>query len=165
MHQRNLMKPLDPSPTNTSFAPPAAAATRLRSTVFTMLPVILLASVFVQGCSSMGTAGPEKSAALGRLSPTDRQVAMSGEVYRGFSKDAVYAAWGTPSKTSTTATPQGVRECWTYTRTFNGYGGGYYGISRGLVHGKHGDHYNTDNFYPAPDSSQTLGARRARRCP
>ena len=90
---------------------------------------------------------------------------MSGEVHRGFSKDAVHAAWGTPSKTSTAASPQGVRECWTYTRTFNGYGGGYYGISRGLVHGKNGDHYNTDNFYPAPDSSQTLGGTPSTEVP
>ena len=150
---------------NISSAPAAAASVRLRSMVFTTLPVILLASVLLQGCSGMGTAGHEKSAALGRLSPADRQVATSGEVRRGFSKDAVYAAWGAPSKTSTAATPHGVRECWTYTRTFNGYGGGYYGISRGLVHGKNGDHYNTDNFYPAPDSSQTLGGTPSTEVP
>ncbi len=90
---------------------------------------------------------------------------MSGEIHHGFSKDAVYAAWGTPSKTSTIATPQGIRECWTYTRTFNGYGGGYYGISRGQVHGKNGDHYNSDNFYPAPDSSQTLGGTSSTEVP
>ena len=90
---------------------------------------------------------------------------MSGEVHHGFSKDAVYAAWGTPSKTSTAVTPQGIREYWTYTRTFNGYGGGYYGISRGLVHGKNGDHYNSDNFYPAPNSSQTLGGTPSTEVP
>ncbi len=90
---------------------------------------------------------------------------MNGEVRRGFDKDAVYAAWGAPSKTSTVATQQGIRECWTYTQTFNGYGGGFYGVSRGLVHGKNGDHYDSDDFYPAPDSSQTLGGTPSTEVP
>ena len=60
-------------------------------------------------------------------------------------------------KPSTNNTSGGLQESWTYIQTFNGCGGGYYGISRGLVHGKNGDHYNVDNFYPAPDTAQTLG--------
>ena len=42
-------------------------------------------------------------------------------------------------------------------QTFNGYGGGYYGISHGLIHGKNGDHYDADDFYPGPSTSDTLG--------
>lgn len=112
-----------------------------------------LAFVLLQGCA--GTGG--RTAAMGKLSPADREVAKQGEIKKGFSKDAVYAAWGAPSKTSTVDTSQGIRESWTYVRTFNGYGGGYYGISRGLVRGKNGSHYDTDDFYPAPTEAQTLG--------
>ncbi len=140
-----------------SFVPASASTLLPRCTVFFALPAIVLASVLVQGCSCTGAANHEKSAALGRLSSADRQVAMNGEIHRGFSKDAVFAAWGAPAKTSVIDTHQGVRESWTYIRTFNGYGGGYYGISRGLIHGKNGDHFNSDDFYPAPDTGQTLG--------
>ena len=40
------------------------------------------------------------------------------------SKDAVYVAWGQPSRTKVDNTPQGIRECWTYDRTYYGDGGG-----------------------------------------
>ena len=165
MSKRNLIEPCNSFSMKRSFVPTPSPTFPVRPKVSAALPVILLAGLLLQGCSSMGTDGHQKSAALGRLSPADRQVAMNGEVRRGFSKDAVYAAWGAPSKTSTTTIQQGVRECWTYTQTFNGYGGGYYGISRGLVHGKKGDHYDTDDFYPAPDSSQTLGGTPSTEVP
>ena len=50
-------------------------------------------------------------------------------------------------------------------QTYNGYGGGYFGISRGLVHGKHGDHYDTNDFYPAPTDAQTLGGTPSTEVP
>ena len=114
---------------------------------------VLLPTIFFGGCSSMD----DRAVAMNKLTPADQHIAKQGDIKNGFSKDAVYAAWGTPSKTSIVNTRQGVRECWTYVRTFNGYGGGYYGVSRGLMHGKNGDHYDTDDFYPGPSTSDTLG--------
>ncbi len=125
----------------------------------------LLACVLTQGCSTPDKRSTAKAAALGGLSPADRQLVLKGNIHKGLSKDAVYVAWGSPSKTTVNTTARGPQECWTYVQTFNGYGGGYYGISRGLVHGKHGDHYNTNDFYPAPTDAQTLGGTPSTEVP
>ena len=74
-------------------------------------------------------------------------------------------AWGSPSKTSVDKTAQGLRECWTYDRTYYGDGGGDFGVSHGLVHGENGDYYDKNNFYPAPDPAQTLGGTRSNTVP
>ncbi len=129
---------------------------KVNAATVAILPIVLL-----QGCSSTGG----KAAAMNGTAPTGQRAAKSGDIQKGFSKDAVYAAWGAPSKTSVSNSREGVRECWTYVRTFNGYGGGYYGISRGLVHGKDDDHYIADDFYPAPNDSQTLGGTPATDVP
>ncbi len=113
--------------------------------------------LLVQGCSTTGSRAGERSAAIGSLPPAGRQLALHGDIQKGFSKDAVYVAWGAPSEKTVHPTPSGPQECWTYVRTFNGVSGGYFGISRGLVHDKHGDHYDTNDYYPAPDTAQTLG--------
>ncbi len=125
----------------------------------------LLACVFTQGCSTPNARSTDKTAALGKLSPADRQLVLSGDIHKGLSKDAVYVAWGSPSKTTVNHTARGPQECWTYVQTYNGYGGGYFGISRGLVHGKHGDHYDTNDFYPAPTDAQTLGGTPSTEVP
>lgn len=117
----------------------------------------LLVCLLVQGCSSPDAEPAAKAAVLGRLSPSDRQTVLGGDIRKGLNKDAVRVAWGSPSKTTVNQTAKGPQECWTYVQTFNGYGGGYYGIARGLVHGSHGDHYSTNDFYPAPTDAQTLG--------
>ena len=125
----------------------------------------LLVCTLTQGCSTPSGRSAAKTAALGNLSPAERQVVLNGDIHKGLSKDAVYVAWGSPSKTTVHNTARGPQECWTYVQTFNGYGGGYYGISRGLIHGKHSDHYNTDDFYPAPTDAQTLGGTPSTEVP
>ncbi len=127
--------------------------------------LVISAGLLVQGCSSTGTRANDKSASLSKLSPADKQLALTGHIQNGFSKDAVYVAWGAPSKTVVRPTARGPQECWTYVQTFNGYGGGYFGISRGQVHDKHGDHYDTNEFYPAPDTAQTLGGTATTEVP
>jgi hypothetical protein len=137
---------------------------RSRIAVFASL-AIPFSCLLMQSCSTTGSRANEKAAAIGALAPADRQLAMRGEIHRGFSEDAVYVAWGAPSAKKVNNTAHGPQECWTYTTTFNGYGGGYFGISRGLVHGKNGDHYDTDNYYPAPDTAQTLGGTPSTEVP
>jgi hypothetical protein len=127
--------------------------------------LVISTGVLMQGCSSTATRASDKAASLNRLSPTDKQLALAGRIHNGFSKDAVYVAWGAPSKTAIRPTPQGPQECWTYVQTYNGYGGGYYGISRGEVHGTYGDHYDTNQFYPAPDTAQTAGGAATTEVP
>ena len=140
-------------------SPNTKAQTPRRRPLFAVITslAIPLSCLLMQGCSTTGSRANEKSAALGTLPPAERQLAMSGNIQKGFSEDAVYVAWGAPSEKTVNNTARGPQECWTYTRSFNGTGGGYFGISRGLVHGKNGDHYDTDDYYPAPDTSQTLG--------
>jgi hypothetical protein len=118
---------------------------------------IPISCLLMQGCSTAGSRASEKSAALGALPPADRQLAVSGNIHKGFNEDAVYVAWGAPSEKTVINTARGPEECWTYIATYQGYGGGYFGIPRGLVHGRNGDSYSTDNYYPGPDTSQTLG--------
>ena len=127
--------------------------------------IALSPCLLMQGCSTPSERPSAKSAALSGLSTADRQLVGRGDIHKGLSKDAVYVAWGHPSQTTVNQTARGLEECWTYVQTFNGYGGGYYGISRGLVHGRHGDHYDTDNFYPAPTDAQTLGGTPSTEVP
>ena len=117
----------------------------------------LFACALTQGCSMLKGQSKERTATLDKLSNADRWLVLSGDIHKGLKKEAVYVAWGAPSKTTTRQTARGPQECWTYVETFNGYGGGYYGIPRGWVHGKRGDRYSTDDFYPAPTDAQTLG--------
>lgn len=143
----NILQPLNPFARSLS-----------RNSIKTVAASVgVLASLLAQGCSSSSEGPTVKAAVLSRLSPSDRQTVLSGDIRKDLSKDAVLVAWGTPSKTTVDQTAQGPRECWTYVQTFSGYGGGYYGIARGLVHGSHGDHYSNDDFYPAPTDAQTLG--------
>ena len=125
----------------------------------------LLACVLTQGCSTPDARSAGKAATLSKLSPADQQLVLKGNIHKGLSKEAVYVAWGLPSKTTVDRTARGPQECWTYVRTFNGYGGGYYGVPRGLVHGKRGDHYDTSDFYPAPTDAQTLGGTPSTEVP
>ena len=118
---------------------------------------IPLVCAFMQGCYTPGTRARSHPAALNALAPADRQRVMEGVIQKGFDKDAVVVAWGEPAAKTAYDTPHGVLEAWIYTTTVNGYDSGSFGISRGWIHGKNGYHYDTDNFYPGPDTAQTLG--------
>ncbi len=68
------------------------------------------------------------------LSPKHRELVASGQVAKGMSKDAVYLAWGTPSKVYKAEDQKGSKERWVYTRSKPTYttsvGIGYGGYSR-----------------------------------
>lgn len=113
-----------------------------------------LAGLLLAGCAA---TGPNPTASTGSVSAEERQVAQEGHVHKGFSKEAVQLAWGTPSQVTNHDTPGGAhQEIWTYIKTYHGHGGGYYGVPHGWTHGKRGSHYDPDTFYPAPHSAQTL---------
>ncbi len=111
----------------------------------------------MHGCYTPGTRARGHPAALNALAPADRQRALAGVIQKGFDRDAVVVAWGEPAAKMAYDTPHGLLEAWIYTTTVNGYDSGSFGISRGWIQGKDGYHYDTDNFYPGPDTAQTLG--------
>ena len=51
------------------------------------------------------------------LSPKHRELVAAGEVTKGMSKDAVYLAWGTPSKIYKLEENGKAKERWVYTRS------------------------------------------------
>lgn len=111
----------------------------------------------MQSCYTPGTRARNHSTALNALAPAARQRVLQGVIQKGFDKDAVVVAWGEPAAKTSYDTPHGVLEAWLYTTSVNGYDSGSFGISRGWIHGRDGYHYDTDNFYPGPDTAQTLG--------
>jgi hypothetical protein len=125
----------------------------------------LIGCILTQGCSTPSSRFAAKAAALKGLSPADRQLVLNRNIRQGLSEDAVFAAWGPPSKTNVDYTAQGPQECWTYDVTYYGDGGGDFGVSHGLVHGKNGDYNDASNFYPAPDPAATLGGTRSNTVP
>lgn len=96
--------------------------------------------------------GQAHASALAKLSPDERRLAAAGSIRTGFSKEAVLAAWGTPTEIRPGCDTGEPLDCWLYTHTFYGTGGGYYGVRRGLVYapadGRY--HYDTDDFYETP---------------
>ena len=113
-----------------------------------------LSLLALTGCYTPQTRARERPAAFQELSPADRKLALDGQVREGFSKDAVYIAWGAPSRDIVGSRRAAPFEFWYYAHTNYGAGGGYFGVSRGFVYpGKdgHGRFFDTpDDFYEAP---------------
>ena len=102
--------------------------------------------LLLAGCTTADTRAREMPAALRGLSPADQQLALSGRIREGFSKDAVYVAWGAPSRTDTLHVGSQPLSYWLYTHVQYGEAGGYFGVSRGFYyHGRYID--------PAPKSA------------
>jgi hypothetical protein len=77
---------------------------------------------------------PQKFEALG---PKHRQLVENGQIERGMSQDAVYLAWGAPSRTFQGSRNNRLTERWdysgsrpVYSNTFYGSYGRYYGPYR-----------------------------------
>ena len=49
------------------------------------------------GCVNPRSRARERPAALRQLSPTDKTLALGGNLREGFGKDAVFIAWGRPT--------------------------------------------------------------------
>ncbi|MBE7156861.1 MAG: hypothetical protein INR62_00240 [Rhodospirillales bacterium] len=145
-----------------SRTPSCSSSTSKKLGIFS---VSLIACVLTQGCSTTNSRFATKTTVLKELSLADRQLVLSGNIRRGMSKDAVYVAWGQPTRTETDNTPQKLREYWIYDRTYYGGGSGEFGVSRGIVHDENGEHRDKSNFYPTPDSAQTLGGMPSNTVP
>ena len=111
--------------------------------------------LLLPGCVTPQTRARERPAALRELSPADRQLVLSGRIREGLGKDAVYIAWGTPSRTPSLRWHQRDFDFWFYTQVSYGAGGGYFGVSRDFHYpggrGHFQDNNNgSDDFYVTP---------------
>ncbi len=111
--------------------------------------------LLLSGCFTPQTRARERSAALRQLSPADQQLVLSGRIREGLNKDAVYIAWGAPSRTPVYHLRQRSFDFWFYTQISYGTGGGFFGVSRdfhypgGRGHFQ-GDNSGADDFYVTP---------------
>ena len=98
----------------------------------------------VSSCSVPSTQSriAKNSSMYSMLSPKHRQLVASGQITKGMSKDAVYLAWGTPSKVYKMEENGISKERWTYTRSEPRYstsvGIGYGGLPRYRRYGYYG---------------------------
>jgi hypothetical protein len=78
----------------------------------------LVAAVFAAGCASSSIADrkAERRAAYERLPAEVRAEADRGEIAEGMNTNAVYVAWGKPTRVRNTTAPEGVEVRWEYWR-------------------------------------------------
>jgi outer membrane protein assembly factor BamE (lipoprotein component of BamABCDE complex) len=82
-------------------------------------PWILFVAAALMGCasSSVESRRTERSAAYQALSPEAKALVDQGKIKVGMSMDAVYIAWGKPSRIMTGETEKGETSTWYYTGT------------------------------------------------
>lgn len=107
------------------------------------------------GCVTPQSRAHEHPAALRELSPGDQQLVLGGHIREGLGKDAVYIAWGAPSRTPTFRWRQRDFDFWFYTQINYGAGGGYFGVSRDFHYPGGRGHFQDNNngaedFYVTP---------------
>ncbi len=81
----------------------------------TFIPLILLATAAVAGCSSVGSRKSERVDAYNALSARYRALVDEGFIDVGMSTNAVYIAWGKPYQIMRVDFPSGERTVWVYT--------------------------------------------------
>jgi hypothetical protein len=103
--------------------------------IFALAAGLLLASCAPSTPQARIQQQPEK---FQSLSPKHRELVEKGQIDRGMSQDAVYLAWGAPSRTFQGSKNNRLTERWdyagsrpVYSNTFYGSYGRYYGPYRG----------------------------------
>ncbi len=118
-------------------------------------------SLLLAGCTTIETRIQEKPQAFRSLSERDQALVQEGKIREGFSRDAVYIAWGPPSHRVPGRNRGRLVETWVYDATsagdYNGpflYGQPYgYGVGFGFYGGRYGrgrlgrHHFYYDPFY------------------
>ena len=103
------------------------------------LPLVLgAACALLTACASTQDRASSRSAAFGRLSPSDNQLVLDGRVREGMDKDAVFIAWGAPNRVFEGRAQAKPFESWVYVtqRTTPAPAGPfYYGPYLGLYPG------------------------------
>jgi hypothetical protein len=85
------------------------------------LSILLAVSLVLAGCVSTGTVQSRKQqrmAAYEALSPEMRDAVDHGQLKAGMSMDAVYIAWGPPSRTLAGGNESGETTTWDYLGTY-----------------------------------------------
>ena len=95
------------------------------------------ATLFLASCATTPTTQSriaKNGGMYSLLSSEHRRLVSTGQIAKGMSKDAVYLAWGTPSKVFHVEDGAGQKERWLYTRSKPSYrtsiGIGYGGYRR-----------------------------------
>ena len=83
-----------------------------------LIPILLMASCAVP---STQTRIAKNSSMYSKLSPEHRRLVAAGDITKGMNKDAVYLAWGTPSKIYKLEEEGSAKERWIYTRSQPAY--------------------------------------------
>jgi hypothetical protein len=120
--------------------------------------LIAAVSAFVlafAGCSTIDTRIQERPSVFQSLSPADQALVQQGRIREGFSKDAVYIAWGPPSHRIPGRNRGRIVETWVYDATDVGdypgpfyYGSPYgYGIGFGFYGGRRSRFLRHRAFY------------------
>ena len=81
----------------------------------TFVPLILLATAVVTGCSTVGARKAERADAYNALSARYRALVDEGFIDVGMNTNAVYIAWGKPYQIMRVDFPSGERTVWVYT--------------------------------------------------
>ena len=79
------------------------------------MPLILLATAVVTGCSTVGSRKAERADAYNALSAQQRALVDEGIIDAGMNTNAVYIAWGKPYEIMRVDFPSGERTVWVYT--------------------------------------------------
>ena len=83
--------------------------------VFRFIPLVLLATAIVTGCSTVGSRKAERADAYNALSARHRALVDEGFIDVGMNTNAVYIAWGKPYEIMRVDFPSGERTVWVYT--------------------------------------------------
>src|SRR5213596_3448759 len=84
-------------------------------TMRTSIPLILLATAVVTGCSTVGSRKAEQTDAYNALSARHRALVDEGFIDVGMNTNAVYIAWGKAYEIMRVDFPSGERTVWVYT--------------------------------------------------
>lgn len=120
--------------------------------------LLSFSSLLLASCAIDGTQGRiEKNPTMySGLSEADKQRVNSKKIAQGMSKDAVYLAFGAPSRSSKGAKGRSNYERWYYTSLTPNYVGGYY---PGYGHyGPRGYYGYGSGFSAFPDYTEELEA-------
>src|SRR5438876_9149678 len=81
----------------------------------TFIPLIMLTTAVVIGCSTVGSRKAERADAYKALSARQRALVDEGIIDAGMKTNAVYIAWGKPYEIMRVDFPSGERTVWVYT--------------------------------------------------
>jgi hypothetical protein len=114
-----------------------------------LLPLLAVAAGLLVSCASQTTADriAENPAKFHRLSSKQQELVQRGELARGMSEDAVFLAWGKPSRVFEGSQGGVATARWDYASLQPVYGGGFYG---GFGYGYRGPYPGPYRGYRGP---------------